>query len=116
MFGKKVLTLFLIWSVPGLIGAVQIQSLFKPPQALLDNLAWQVPPWWCWIPATLAIEALFEQRSCLQRTSSLAAVIVAAALGQAGVLYLTCKAFSHPLPIPPGALDSMRVLVLKYAP
>jgi signal transduction histidine kinase len=115
MSGKKVLVLLLIWSVPGLMAAMQVQALFKPAPPLLNILAWQVPPWWCWVPATLAVEALFERRSRLQRIGGLAAVVVGASVAHAAILYLTLTAFSQQPPPKARALDAMLMLVQKYA-
>jgi two-component system, LytTR family, sensor kinase len=113
MSGKKALVLFLIWSVPGLIAAIQVHVLLRP--GLLDNIAWQVPPWWAWAPATLAIQALLEERSRLRKVVGLAAVILGAAFAQAAILHVTSKAFSHQqLPkVPP--LAAILVLMQKYA-
>jgi len=115
MAGRKALVLLLIWSVPGLIGVIQLQALFKQAPALLDNLAWQVPPWWAWVPATLAIEVLFEKRSGLRQIAGLGMVVVGAALAHAAFLYLTGKAFSHLPPPKPQPVDAILLLAQKYA-
>jgi two-component system, LytTR family, sensor kinase len=94
MSGKRAVALLAIWSLPGLIAAVQLRALYPPPPPLFYSLAWQLPPWWCWIPATVAIEMLLVERPGPRRLLALAGIILAAAVAHAGVQYLTSRLFT----------------------
>ena len=94
MSGKRILALFAVWSVPGLLAAAQVQALYNPPPPLVATLAWQVPPWWCWVPATLAIEKLTAASKRWQRVAGVLLVVAAAALANAGLQFVFGRLFA----------------------
>ncbi len=115
MFGKRAVALLAIWSLPGLILAVQVRALYPPPLPLFYSLAWQVPPWWCWAPATVAIEVLLIERPGARRLLALAGIILAAAVGHAGAQYLTSRLFTDQPLAKTRPLFGTAVLLQKFA-
>ncbi len=115
MFGKRAVALLAIWSLPGLILAVQLRALYPPPPPLFYSLAWQLPPWWCWIPATVAIEMLLVERPGPRRLLALAGIILAAAVAHAGVQYLTSRLFTDQPIAKTRPVFGTAVLLQKFA-
>src|SRR5438105_2873763 len=92
---RRAALLLAVWSLPGLISVAQVMALNSAVNLPLPVLlAWQLPPWWCWGAATVALEAVFARRLDGRRVAAIAGIVTATAIAHAVTQYGTGRLFT----------------------